>query len=133
MPLTTRTPIQQRFSDIDAFNHVNNVAQQMYFDVGKSHFFDELLGHGSLFAPTRFITAATNTSYLTQLRLGDAIYVTTQVEHIGTKSVTLLQQIEGNDGTVYSRSHSVMVAFDFPTQQSVPLPPSWREWLSSSE
>ncbi len=32
---TIKTPIQIRFSDVDAFAHVNNVAQQMYFDLGK--------------------------------------------------------------------------------------------------
>ena len=35
MPRTIRTEIQKRFSDIDSFRHVNNVSQQMYFDVGK--------------------------------------------------------------------------------------------------
>ena len=30
------TPVQKRFSDLDPFRHVNNVAQQSYFDVGKT-------------------------------------------------------------------------------------------------
>ena len=50
MPRTIRTEIQKRFSDIDSFRHVNNVSQQMYFDVGKSDFFDRLLGPEILFA-----------------------------------------------------------------------------------
>ena len=42
------TAVQKRFSDIDPFQHVNNVSQQMYFDVGKSDFFDRLLGPGAV-------------------------------------------------------------------------------------
>ena len=131
MPHIIRTPIQKRFSDIDSFHHVNNVAQQMYFDVGKSDFFDRVLGREVLFAPTRIITAATETSYLAQIQLGDAIEVTTEVERIGNKSLTLLQRIIADDGSVRSESRSVMVAFDFDAQQSIPIPDHWRKALET--
>ena len=119
------------FSDIDSFRHVNNVSQQMYFDVGKSDFFDRLLGPEILFAPVRIITAATDTSYMGQIRFEDRIAVTTCVERIGTKSLTLLQRIVADDGTVRSQSRSVMVAFDFEAQQSVPGPDAWRRALEA--
>lgn len=125
------TPIQKRFSDIDSFHHVNNVAQQMYFDVGKSDFFDQLLGREILFAPLRIITAATETSFLAQIRLGDNIEVTTQVERIGNKSLKLLQRIVADDGSVRSESRSVMVAFDFEAQQSIVIPDHWRKVLEA--
>lgn len=131
MPRTIRTEIQKRFSDIDSFRHVNNVSQQMYFDVGKSDFFDRLLGPEILFAPVRIITAATDTSYMGQIRPEDRIAVTTCVERIGTKSLTLLQRIVADDGTVRSQSRSVMVAFDFEAQQSVPVPDAWRRALEA--
>lgn len=131
MPRTIRTEIQKRFSDIDSFRHVNNVSQQMYFDVGKSDFFDRLLGPEILFAPVRIITAATDTSYMGQIRFEDRIAVTTCVERIGTKSLTLLQRIVADDGTVRSQSRSVMVAFDFEAQQSVPVPDAWRRALEA--
>ena len=46
----------------------------MYFDVGKSDFFDRLLGPEILFAPVRIITAATDTSYLEQIRAAAALH-----------------------------------------------------------
>ena len=128
MPRTIRTEIQKRFSDIDSFRHVNNVSQQMYFDVGKSDFFDRLLGPEILFAPVRIITAATDTSYMGQIRLHDRVRVTTTCEKIGNKSLTLFQQLVV-DGRVRSESRSVMVAFDFSRQQSMPVPDAWRERL----
>ena len=130
MPRTIRTEIQKRFSDIDSFRHVNNVSQQMYFDVGKSDFFDRLLGPEILFAPVRIITAATDTSYMGQIRLHDRVRVTTTCEKIGNKSLTLFQQLVV-DGRVRSESRSVMVAFDFEAQQSVPVPDAWRRALEA--
>mgnify|MGYP000790220513 FL=1 len=128
MPRTIRTEIQKRFSDIDSFRHVNNVSQQMYFDVGKSDFFDRLLGPEILFAPVRIITAATDTSYMGQIRLHDRVRVTTTCEKIGNKSLTLFQQLVV-DGQVRSESRSVMVAFDFARQLSMPVPEAWRTRL----
>ena len=128
MPRTIRTEIQKRFSDIDSFRHVNNVSQQMYFDVGKSEFFDRLLGPEILFAPVRIITAATDTSYMGQIRLHDRVRVTTTCEKIGNKSLTLFQQLVV-DGQVRSESRSVMVAFDFARQLSMPVPEAWRTRL----
>ena len=128
MPRTIRTEIQKRFSDIDSFRHVNNVSQQMYFDVGKSDFFDRLLGPEILFAPVRIITAATDTSYMGQIRLHDRVRVTTTCEKIGNKSLTLFQQLVV-DGRVRSESRSVMVAFDFARQLSMPVPEAWRTRL----
>ncbi len=37
--MTITTPIQMRFFDMDSFGHVSNVAQQMYFDQGKTDLF----------------------------------------------------------------------------------------------
>ena len=50
MARTLETPIQKRFSDVDPFQHVNNVSQQMYFDVGKMEFYEKVLGAEVLYA-----------------------------------------------------------------------------------
>lgn len=122
------TPIQKRFADIDSFQHVNNVSQQMYFDVGKLDYYDKILGEEVLLGRLRIVTAATSTSYMGQVRFTDAVQVNTTCENVGNKSITLLQQLTVN-GEVRSESRSVMVAFDFEAQQGVPVPDEWRERL----
>ena len=131
MARTLETPIQKRFSDVDPFQHVNNVSQQMYFDVGKMEYYEQVLGDEVLLGDLRIITVSTSTSYMGQIRPEDRIAVTTCVERIGTKSLTLLQRIVADDGTVRSQSRSVMVAFDFEAQQSVPVPDAWRRALEA--
>ena len=56
MARTLETPIQKRFSDVDPFQHVNNVSQQMYFDVGKMEFYEKVLGAEVLLADLQILT-----------------------------------------------------------------------------
>ena len=126
MARTLTTPVQQRFSDIDSFHHVNNVAQQMYFDVGKVDYYQKVLGEEVLLGQNRIITVSTSTSYMGQVRMTDPVRITTTCERVGTKSLTLFQQLLVGD-EVRSESRSVMVAFDFDRQESFPVPALWRE------
>ncbi|WP_418982181.1 acyl-CoA thioesterase [Alistipes sp.] len=128
MARTTETPIQKRFSDVDPFQHVNNVSQQMYFDVGKVDFYQRVLGDEVLLGDLRIVTVSTATSYLAQVRMHDPVTVTTTCEKVGTTSLTLFQQLLAA-GRVCSESRSVMVVFDFPTQRSAPVPAAWRARL----
>lgn len=124
------TPIQQRFSDVDPFQHVNNVAQQAYFDVGKVDFYRKVLGAEVLLGDLRIVTAATSTSYIGQVRLYDDVRVQTTCEKVGNKSIALFQKLVV-DGQTRSESRSVMVVFNFATQSSEPVPAAWRESLLS--
>ena len=123
------TPVQKRFSDVDSFMHVNNIWQQSYFDMGKTEFYTKVLGVTGVFDKLRIITASTHTDYLGQVRLTDDIVVTTDVSRLGNKSMTLHQCIKSGE-RVLTESSSVMVAFDFETQQTVQIPEEWREKLS---
>ena len=125
MARTLVTPIQQRFSDIDPFLHVNNVAQQMYFDPGKTTYYREVLGADVLSGDLRIVAVSTATDYLEQVRMHDDVAVTTVCERVGCKSIVLRQELRAGE-RLCSRSRSVMVAFDFARQQSVPVPDAWR-------
>lgn len=123
------TPVQKRFSDVDSFMHVNNIWQQSYFDMGKTEFYTRVLGITGVFDKLRIITASTHTDYLGQVRLTDDIVVRTDVSRIGNKSMTLHQRIMCGE-RLLTESSSVMVAFDFELQQTVPIPEAWRAKLA---
>ncbi len=128
MARTLVTPIQKRFADVDAFQHVNNVAQQSYFDIGKTDFYDKVLGAEVLLGDLRILTASTSTSYMGQVRFHDDVRVTTVCEKVGNKSITLLQRLLVGD-EVRAESRSVMVVFNFVSQLSEPVPEAWRRRL----
>ena len=77
MARTIETAIQKRFCDIDPFQHVNNVAQQSYFDVGKVDYYERILGAEVLLGDLRIVTVSTSTSYMGQVRMHDDVRVTT--------------------------------------------------------
>lgn len=123
------TPVQKRFSEVDSFQHINNIWQQSYFDMGKTDFYVKVLGIAGVFDRMRIITASTHTDYYGQVRLLDDIVVTTDVSRLGNKSMTLHQRIMCGDKCL-TESSSVMVAFDFELQQTIAIPQEWRERLA---
>lgn len=128
MARVLETPIQKRFIDIDPFQHVNNVAQQSYFDVGKVDYYEKVLGAEVLSGELRIVTVSTSTSYVGQVHMYDDVRVATTCERVGNKSITLLQRLLVG-GEVRSESRSVMVVFNFATQLSEPVPEAWRSNL----
>ena len=123
------TPVQKRFSEVDSFQHINNIWQQSYFDMGKTDFYTKVLGIAGVFDRLRIITASTHTDYYGQVRLLDDIVVTTDVSRLGNKSMTLHQRIMCGDKCL-TESSSVMVAFDFDLQQAISIPDEWRAKLA---
>lgn len=127
------TPVQKRFSDVDSFLHVNNVSQQMYFDLGKMEFYRQVLDIDTPEKIRRIITVATQTDYRGQIRMEDDIFVRTTIDKVGTTSMQFLQQLicrlpDGGE-EVRTESRSVMVVFDFQKQQKAPVPELWRKLL----
>lgn len=131
--MKTTVDIQIRFADVDMLRHVNNVNLQHYYDLAKSNHFKQVIGLKPGYTSKSLITAATNSSYLGQTRVDDDIYVETQVEKVGNKSVTLCQRIIARpSGEVKSESRSIMVAYDFEHQTSIPVPDDWRAKFEAS-
>lgn len=134
MAKTIEIQIQKRFDDIDVFHHVNNGHQQQYFDLGKTLLYRNVLGVDLFADNVRAITASTKTDYLSQVLFDYELWVSTSVPHVGNKSMTVYQELYRKlpDGTrcTLTKSTTVLVAFDFAAQQSVPVPRKWREALS---
>lgn len=128
MALIIKTPVQMRFADVDSFGHVNNIAQQSYFDVGKTELFQELWRLTGALRRIPAIMVSLQTDFFSQIRMGEEVEVETRIESIGEKSLTLSQRILCG-GRECSRSRTVMVCFDTETQQSIPVPAEWREFI----
>lgn len=128
MALIIKTPVQMRFADVDSFGHVNNIAQQSYFDVGKTEFFQELWRLTGALRRIPAIMVSLQTDFLSQIRMGEMVEVETRIESIGEKSLTLSQRILCGEREC-SRSRTVMVCFDTETQQSIPVPAEWRKFI----
>lgn len=124
------TDIQQRFTDVDSFGHVNNTHMQDYYDLGKTEFYRKVLGSTMSWHKDSIVIVSIHSDYLSQTRYGEDLYVETAIEKIGNRSFTFIQKIINRDnGQVHSVCHTVMVGFNFEQQTSMPLLPVWVECL----
>lgn len=116
MPKAHRTEIQVRFNDTDALGHLNNTAYALYAEQGRVDFLDRFRSRG-----VYLILAHISLDFLRQVRFRDAVYVLTRVAKLGRTSVTLEQEIYGDDALA-ARARSVVVLFDYDAQKPVPVP-----------
>ncbi len=107
-------PVQLRWSDPDSLGHVNHARALSLIEDARLAMVD---GPGG-----SVILARLEVDYLRQLyyRAGERPSVSSWVTRIGTKSLTLRQELV-QDGEVAIRADVVLVMFDFATDTSRPL------------
>ncbi|MGJ4730541.1 acyl-CoA thioesterase [Luteimonas sp. SDU101] len=125
-----RLPIELRWRDLDAFNHVNNSNFMTYLEEARIRWF-ESLGEPWLtetFAP---LLAAVQMNYRVPIPYPARVVVELFADRVGTTSVTIGHRIAAEDGTVlYADGHVVMVWIDRATGRPTPLPEAVRRVAS---
>ena len=109
-----------RFRDCDAMGHVNNAVFSTYLEEARI---------GVLGGLRPFILARVEIDFRSQLRAGEEIDVGTRCARIGTKSFELEHRIVAGDRVV-AEARSVLVAYDYEREESVPVPEELRERLA---
>lgn len=123
------TPIQIRFNDIDQMGHVNNAVIMEYLDLGKDSFFS---AHG--LSPTKsdftVMVVHYDVDFKAQIRYHDSIHITTEIEKIGNKSITVFQRVINTETQVVCvECRTVMAGYRRSTSCSEVIPPEVRRWL----
>jgi acyl-CoA thioester hydrolase len=125
-------PIDIRYGDMDTLGHVNNAKYLTYLEQARVHYFRELaLWDGSV-SDTGFIVARIEIDYKLPLSLDDRqAVVYTRTGRMGSKSLDLdCLIVRAGDEAVAAASRTVMVAYDYVRNQSVPLLNAWRQRIS---
>jgi acyl-CoA thioester hydrolase len=126
--------IQVRFADIDKLGHVNNAKYLTYFEVARMQFFDdEFAGITDLDWKTKgLILAKTEVSFIVPVLIDDKVEIETFCTHIGNKSFELayrVYKISEKQRAIAAQGSSVLVAFNYVTQQSIPVEENWKTIL----
>jgi len=115
-----------RFSDIDAYRHVNNVK---YFEYYQEARIDLLSRLGDL-GEWHVVVAQVDVDYRAPVLFREAPYdVDCWVDQVGRSSFVVHAQIRDEE-SVLSRSRAVLVAFDPATQRAAPLSDGQRSSLT---
>jgi acyl-CoA thioester hydrolase len=128
-------PIEVRYGDLDPQGHVNNAKYLTYLETGRMAYVRHLglLPDGS-FLDLGMILAALQIDFREPILFGQSVRVGVRVESIGNKSMKMAHAIEdANDGHILATAACVLVAYNYHTNETMPVPNTWRKAISEFE
>lgn len=129
-----QTPMQMRFSDLDALNHVNNGFQMHYLDVGRIDYFSKVLQRKIDWTNDFLVLVHLELDFLAPIEMGMDVCVETKTIGFGKKSVQMFQRIiDKKTMGVKTTCYSILSGFNREKQQSEPLPQEYRDRFLSFE
>lgn len=131
-----KTPIQIRFKDIDALNHVNNANHITYFELARVQYFDDVVNEEVNWSEQGIILAKITVDFKTPVYFKDKIFVYTKCIRLGNKSFdlaySLVREKDGKE-TELATGSSVQVCFDYKNQSTISIPESWKKKVEAFE
>ena len=129
----TATDIQIRFGDIDALRHVNNVSIVQYYDLGLSHYMNNL-GISNVFSGDGMAKVHIEMNFFDSIEMYDKIEVRTNVSKVGNRSITFSQTIVDKDsGKMKSDCLTIVAGFNLDSRQSVAISEDWKMAINEHE
>ena len=118
--------VEIRWSDVDAYMHVNNAVYATYLEECRDEWVDRALGE--LGDAWDFVLARVAIDFRRELRLEDEeVVVNCTLQRIGNSSVTLTEEIRTREGELSAEAEAVLVARDRELGRSRPLTEAERE------
>lgn len=126
-------PVQIRFSDVDQFGHVNNSVYFSLYDLAKTTYVNEVMGHLD-WNKMAIVVANINADFLVPVFFNEHLAIETRVTHLGHKSFTLEQRaVNPDDGVVKCVCTTVMVAYDVKNREPILIPDDYRDAVANYE
>ena len=125
-------PIQLRWSDVDAYQHVNNARYLTYLEEGRDRWYEETVA--SVEGQTDFVLVRVASDFRRELTLEDhELIVKVKPIKLGGASVTTREEIwSATRDFMAAEAESVMVAHDPMARSSRKLSPAEREALETA-
>lgn len=131
-----RTSVEIRWSDLDAFQHVNNAIYLTYFEQGRIKYFKELAIPWN-WRETGAILAHAEVDYWAPLHFNDQAWIYVRCSRLGQKSMDFdyLIAVEQADGElkVATTGKTSLVAYSYVKSLSVKLPNEARKAIEIAE
>jgi acyl-CoA thioester hydrolase len=123
--MTHEKVVEIRWSDVDAYLHVNNAVYATYLEECRDEWVDRTLDGVS--DAWDFVLARVAIDFRRELRLEDKeVIVSCRLVRIGNSSIALREQIRTREGELAAESEAVLVARDREATASRPLTESER-------
>ncbi len=121
-------PVEVRFSDVDAMNHVNNAVYLTYMELARVRIWQERFAFSGSARDIPVIVARIAVDYRSPIGLEDPVEVGIGVTHVGRTSFTFRYRVEAA-GRLAAEAESVQVCFDYSAGRPVPVDEDLRRRL----
>jgi acyl-CoA thioester hydrolase len=118
-----KTVIPIRFSDMDAFGHVNNAVYLTYFEIARSNYWKEII-HWN-WGENGIILGRSEINYLKPITLHDEIACYVRTTRIGNSSfdvMHVLVKITPEGEEICTTGKTVCICYDYNANKSVSIP-----------
>jgi acyl-CoA thioester hydrolase len=128
------TPIQVRYSDIDAQGHMNHARYLSFMEEARFHYVRALGLWTDVndFDALGQIVAEASCTYLRPVQIGQTVDVAVRTSRLGNKSLEMAYRLTV-EGVAVATGRTVQVAYDYTAHRSIPIPPAWRAAIAAFE
>jgi acyl-CoA thioester hydrolase len=128
-------PVEVRYGDLDPQGHVNNAAYLTYLEQARVAYFTHLgLWDGRSFMDIGIILADVHLTFLAPIQLWHKVQAGLRFSRLGNKSLTMEYSLEEADTKqVFATATSVLVAYNYHNEQTMPIPDRWRQIITDYE
>lgn len=126
--------ITVRWGDMDALGHVNNIIYSQYFEQSRIEWY-ESLGLKLSQTDEGMILLKSSITFRKPVVYPATVRIEVRAGSLGRTSFSLLSTlfVVGQDAEPFADNESVLVWFDYRTQQPIPVPDHMRKVLSGAE
>lgn len=117
-----------RFSDVDRYRHVNNVAVATYCETGRVEFAEALWSGSTAGESVGWVIVKLTVNFLSQAHYPGTVEIGTRVERVGRTSCVFGQGLFKDD-VCFATSEAVLVWADLADGRSAPFPEALAECL----
>jgi len=126
-------PLRARFRDTDAMGHVNNAVFFTYCEEARASYFREV-AKVTDYRRAFIILARATCDFRSPILPGEEFDMGVRVERFGRKSIEMVYRAHARSGgRLLMEAGSVLVAFDYKTDRSIPVPEEFRRQVEAFE
>ena len=113
-------PVEVRYSDVDAMNHVNNAVYLTYLETARLRLWQSRFGFTGSAREIPIILARVAVDYRSPISLEQPVEIGVGVSGIGRTSFTFRYRIEAA-GVLAAEAETVQVCFDYTSSRPAPI------------
>lgn len=132
-PFRFSIAVEVRFRDLDALGHVNNAVYLTYFEIARTHYWNDLFGIQS-FEEFDYLVVRAECNYRSPALFGETLKVAARISALKKSSFVFDYEVtDSKSERLIADGQTVQACFDLKKKQTVPVPAEFRKRVTEFE